>query len=89
MEQIFDAIAKFDELGMKVFIDKIPDTDYYLYDYDNDVELNETNLPMYIQVLDQANIKLYDMIMKYAKMGYKLLGRKLIVVFFKEQLMKN
>jgi hypothetical protein len=77
IEQIFDAIAKFDELGMKVFIEKIPDTDYYLYGYDNDVELNESNLPMYIQVLDQANIKLYDMIMKYEKMGYKLLGRKI------------
>ena len=77
MEQIFDAIAKFDELGMKVFIEKIPDTDYYLYGYDNDVELNESNLPMYLQVLDQANIKLYDMIIKYEKMGYKLLGRKI------------
>jgi hypothetical protein len=62
IEQIFHAINEYEKLGLKVFICKIPDTDYFLYGTDDDISLGETNLPMYIQVLDQSNIKVYDMV---------------------------
>jgi hypothetical protein len=62
IEQIFNAINTYEGLGKSVFINKIPETDYFLYGTDNEIMLSETNLPMYIQVLDQSNIKVYDMI---------------------------
>ena len=43
-------------------VNKIPDTDYFLYGLNKKITMNETNIPMYIQVLDESNIKLYDMI---------------------------
>jgi hypothetical protein len=36
--------------------------DYYLYGYVQPMNYVETNLPMYIQILDWSNIRLYDMI---------------------------
>ena len=36
--------------------------DYYVYGYKQDFDNAETNVPMYIQILDQSNIKLFDMI---------------------------
>ena len=36
--------------------------DYYVYGYKQDFDNAETNIPMYIQILDQSNIKLFDMI---------------------------
>ena len=47
--------------------------DYYLYGYAEVEELAENNLPMYIQILDQTNIKLYYMI---KNSGLKCLWRK-------------
>lgn len=73
IEQIFSNINEYEKLDQKVFINRIPETDYYLYGIDNEMLLSETNLPMYIQVLDQANIKLYDMVKSME--GY-LIARK-------------
>jgi hypothetical protein len=36
--------------------------DYYVYGFKQDFENAETSLPMYIQILDQSNIRLFDMI---------------------------
>ena len=36
----------------KMNSNRIPETDYYLYGVDNEVMLGETNLPMYIQLLE-------------------------------------
>lgn len=36
--------------------------DYYLYGYVQPVQYSETNVPMYIQILDWSNIRLYNMI---------------------------
>jgi len=36
--------------------------DYYVYGYKQDFDNAETNVPMYIQILDQSNIRLFDMI---------------------------
>jgi hypothetical protein len=58
---------------IKPFITKIEETEYYLYGYNKDVKLYENNIPMYIQILDQSNIKLYDMI---KKADGELIGRK-------------
>lgn len=55
------------------FITKIDNTDYYLYGYNKDVKIYDVNIPIYIQILDQANIKLYDMI---KKVDGELIGRK-------------
>jgi hypothetical protein len=46
---------------------------YYLYGYIVENEMVENNIPMYIQVLDQANIRLYDMT---KATGAKLVWRK-------------
>ena len=36
--------------------------DYYLYGYVQPMKYAETNIPMYIQILDWSNMRLYDMI---------------------------
>jgi hypothetical protein len=54
-------------------INRIADTDYYMFGFNQKVTLNESNIPMYIQVLDESNIKLYDMV---KKMGGVLVGQK-------------
>lgn len=55
------------------FITKIDNTDYYIYGYNKNVKIYDVNIPIYIQILDQANIKLYDMIKKVDGL---LIGRK-------------
>lgn len=59
--------------NIKPFITKINETDYYIYGYNKDVKKYDVNIPMYIQILDQSNIKLYDMI---KKIDGELIGRK-------------
>jgi hypothetical protein len=54
-------------------INRITDTDYYMFGFNQKVTLNENNIPMYIQVLDESNIKLYDVV---KKMGGVLVGQK-------------
>jgi hypothetical protein len=75
LEQIFITLDNYKNIDneLKPFITKIDNTDYYLYGYNKDVKLYENNIPMYIQILDQSNIKLYDMI---KKTGGELIGRK-------------
>ena len=75
IEQIFLTLDNYKNVDneLKPFITKIDNTDYYLYGYNKDVKLYENNIPMYIQILDQSNIKLYDMI---KKTGGELIGRK-------------
>jgi len=73
IKQIFNFLEKYYALGKGIFINKIEGTDYYLYGFNQEQKLNETNLPMYLQVLDESNIKLYDMV---KKMGGELVARK-------------
>lgn len=47
--------------------------EYYIYGRCTQVSMSENNLPIHFQILDQANIRLYDMI---KATGGKLLGRK-------------
>jgi hypothetical protein len=61
IEQIFNFLNKYHELEEGIMINKIEDTDYYMYGFNKEVSFNETNIPMYIQILDESNIKLYDM----------------------------
>lgn len=73
LEQIFNFLNKYHELEEGIMINKIEGTDYYMYGFNKEVSFNETNIPMYIQILDESNIKLYDM----AKaMGGKLVAHK-------------
>ena len=75
LEQIFITLDNYknNDTDLKPFMTKIDNTNYYLYGYDKDIKLYENNIPMYIQILDQSNIKLYDMI---KKTGGELIGRK-------------
>jgi ATP-dependent exoDNAse (exonuclease V) alpha subunit len=43
-------------------INKIEDTDYFIYGFNKKMKIMETNIPIYIQILDESNIRLYDMI---------------------------
>ena len=61
INQIFNFLNKYYELEDGVMINKIENTDYYMYGFNKEVLFNESNIPMYIQVLDESNIKLYDM----------------------------
>jgi hypothetical protein len=75
LEQIFITLDNYknNDIELKPFMTKIDNTDYFLYGYNKDVKLYENNIPMYIQILDQSNIKLYDMI---KKVDGELIGRK-------------
>ena len=82
LEQIFITLDNYknNDTDLKPFMTKIDNTDYYLYGYNKDVKLYENNIPMYIQILDQSNIKLYDMI---KKTGGELIGRKTDCIIIK------
>ena len=80
LSQIFAFIHKYPD--MNLHIHKVPETEYYLYGAEKELTLTENNIGMYIQILDQANIKLYDMI---DQMGGKLICRNVdcAVVYYK------
>jgi hypothetical protein len=61
IDQIFNFLNTYSELENGIIMNKIEDTPYYMYGFNKEVILNENNRAMYIQVLDQSNIKLYDM----------------------------
>jgi hypothetical protein len=73
IDQIFNFLDKYHHLDKGIMINRIADTDYYMFGFNQKVTLNESNIPMYIQVLDESNIKLYDMV---KKMGGVLVGQK-------------
>ena len=67
IQQIFSFLDTYYCLGKGIFIQKIPNTDYYLYGFNKEQIMNETNIPMYLQVLDESNIKIYDMVKKWVE----------------------
>ena len=73
LEQIFCFINDYKDKGVKIFINKIEGTDFYLYGYNLENQLNETNIPMYLQIVDDNNIRLYDMM---KAVGGELVARK-------------
>ena len=73
IEQIFNFLNKYYQLEEGIMINKIENTDYYMYGFNKEIKFNETNIPIYIQVLDESNIKLYDMI---KAMGGKVVAYK-------------
>ena len=79
IEHIFNSLNQFKNAKVSsVFVQKLPNTDYKLFGYDNDKILNETNIPMYIQIIDQANIKVFEMAQKLGIANNEglLIGRK-------------
>jgi len=58
----------------KPFISKCDN--YYFYGRQTTQELAEHNLPMWIQILDWSNIKLFDLIAEVESTGGQLVGRK-------------
>jgi hypothetical protein len=74
LEQVFTTLNNYEreDNNIKTFINKI-DKKYYLYGFNKENKLNDINIPIYIQILDQSNIKLYDMI---KKTDGELIGRK-------------
>ena len=73
INQIFNFLNKYYHLENGIMINKIENTNYFMYGFNQKVIFNESNMPMYIQVLDESNIKLYDMI---KKMGGLLVAYK-------------
>jgi hypothetical protein len=49
---------------------------YYFYGRNHKIELAEHNLPMWLQILDWSNIKLFDLISEVESTGGVLVGRK-------------
>jgi len=62
MKQMFNFLDKYYSLAEGIMINQIPNTDYFIYGFNKKIKMNETNIPMFIQMLDESNIKLYDMI---------------------------
>ena len=62
IKQIFNFLDEYYQLEKGIMINQIENTDYFIYGFNNKITMNETNIPMYIQLLDESNIKLYDMI---------------------------
>ena len=71
INQIFAFIREYPDF--RPIIKRIPETDYYLYGAEKDLQMTDNNLGMYVQLLDQSNIKLYDLV---KKMGGVLIARK-------------
>jgi hypothetical protein len=62
IKQIFNFLDEYYQLEEGIMINQIENTDYFIYGFNKKITMNETNIPMYIQLLDESNIKLYDMI---------------------------
>jgi len=73
IEQIFNFLNNYYDFAEGIMINKIENTDYYMYGFNKEINFTETNIPMYIQVVDESNIKLYDMV---KEMGGKLVAYK-------------
>ena len=71
INQIFQFLHKYPD--MDTVIHQIPETDFYLYGAEKEMKITENNLAMYFQIIDQANIKLFDMVQD---MRGTLIGRK-------------
>jgi len=81
IKQIFNFLYKYYDLDEGIMINQIENTDYFIYGFNKKVSMNETNIPMYIQLLDESNIKLYDMI--------KNIGGELVAVKVDCAIIKN
>ena len=73
IQQIFNFLNNYYDFAEGIMINKIENTDYYMYGFNKEIKFSETNIPIYIQVVDESNIKLYDMI---KEMGGKLVAYK-------------
>ena len=58
---------------MKPIVNKIPDREHHLCGAEKEIVMTENNLGMYIQIIDQSNIKLNGMV---KEMGGTLIARK-------------
>jgi len=72
-EQIFNFLNTYYHLENGIMMDKIEDTEYFIYGFNKKININETNIPIYIQILDESNIRLYDMI---KSVGGEVVGLK-------------
>lgn len=81
LEHIFKTIEKYTKeiANINPFI-RIINKDYYLYGFNNEKKIYDVNIPIYIQILDQSNIKLYDMI---KQAGGELIARRVDCAIFK------
>ena len=81
LEHIFKTIEKYTKEipNINPFI-RIINKDYYLYGFNNEKKIYDVNIPIYIQILDQSNIKLYDMI---KQAGGELIARRVDCAIFK------
>jgi nucleoside-triphosphatase THEP1 len=55
---------------------KLPDVDYYLYGLKKNTIKHETTIPIYLQIIDQARIMIYELTKKIEQIGGEVLARK-------------
>jgi hypothetical protein len=55
-KQISNFLDKYYSLEEGIMMNKIPNTDYFIYGFNKKIKMNETNLniPMFIQMLDET-----------------------------------
>lgn len=59
------------------YLYKLPDIDYYVYGLRHKTIKNETTIPIYLQMIDQSNIMIYELTKKIEKAGGEVLARKI------------
>lgn len=59
------------------FLYKLPDIEYYVYGLKNKTIKNETTIPIYLQMLDQSNIMIYNLMKRIESVGGEVLARKI------------
>ncbi len=59
------------------YIYKLPEVDYYIYGLKNKTIKNETTIPIYLQMLDQSNIMIYNLMKKVESVGGEVVARKI------------
>lgn len=59
------------------YLYKLPDIDYYIYGLRHKTIKNETTIPIYLQMIDQSNIMIYELTKKIEEAGGEVLARKI------------
>jgi hypothetical protein len=72
----------------KVIVEDLNDDDttpLYMYGTKYDRMMNETYIPIYIQIIDQSNIKLYEMMKIISSLGHKPIYRRTDCIVFEKK----
>jgi hypothetical protein len=74
MQQILYFISKYNIEDTYIY--KLPDVNYYMYGLKKSSVKHETTIPIYLQIIDQARIMVYELTKKIQQIGGEVLARK-------------